>query len=218
MFTSCFPQRAPSFPSPRSRSCEDGADVRRRDADRVVRRSFVLPDRADPPQPPMKGIPRGWSRILVHLDAKDEDVHARFQCGGSPQKSQEIFRLCRGNSRLMFAAAFSFAVSAQTVRAPCSWRPIRRLPPETAKTVAGCHRRCDPPAACPGSSLGFGSAWNGTPNGLEEYGPAHNDTLMVSLDETSHMPTDQKGRPVGVWRGAYAVDAGAGQETPSAVR
>ena len=69
---------------------------------------FVLPDRVYPPQPPIKGMPPGWSRILVHLDAKDEDIHSRFHCSGSPQKSQEIFRLCRGNSRLMFAAADSF--------------------------------------------------------------------------------------------------------------
>src|SRR5271156_5497391 len=47
----------------------------------------------------------------------------------------------------------------------------------------------------PSSTLGFGSAWNGTPNGLEEYPPAHNQTLMV-LDETSMMPTDEKGRPM----------------------
>ena len=69
---------------------------------------FVLPDRVYPPQPPIKGMPPGWSRILVHLDAKDEDIHSRFHCSGSIKKSQEIFRLCRGNSRLMFAAALSF--------------------------------------------------------------------------------------------------------------
>ena len=69
---------------------------------------FVLPDRVYPPQPPLKGMPRGWSRILVHLDAKDEDIHSRFHCRGSIKKSQEIFRLCRGNSRLIFAAADSF--------------------------------------------------------------------------------------------------------------
>jgi hypothetical protein len=37
---------------------------------------FVLPDRVYPPQPPIAGMPRGWSRILVHLDAKDEDIHS----------------------------------------------------------------------------------------------------------------------------------------------
>ena len=34
------PQRAQGFPSARPKSCEDGADVRRRDADRMVRRCF----------------------------------------------------------------------------------------------------------------------------------------------------------------------------------
>ena len=69
---------------------------------------FVLPGRVYPPQPPMEGMPRGWSRMLVHLDAKDEDIHSRFHCSGSPKKSQELFQLCRGNSRLIFAAALSF--------------------------------------------------------------------------------------------------------------
>ena len=171
---------------------------------------FVLPDRVYPPQPPMKGIPRGWSRILVHLDAKDEDVHARFQCGGSPQKSQEIFRLCRGNSRLMFAAAFSFV-------GPCC-KPFGLRAPgvqfvgaaETAKTVAGVIAGATH-GGVPGSSLGFGSAWNGTPNGLEEYGPAHNDTLMV-LDETSHMPTDQKGRPLAFGEALMRLMQGQGKK------
>ena len=56
----------------------------------------------------VKGMPKGWSKIQVHLDAKDDDVHSRFRCYGSPLTSKEIFRLCKGNSRLMFAAALSF--------------------------------------------------------------------------------------------------------------
>ena len=133
----------------------------------------------------------------MHLDAKDEEVHSRFHCHGSPQKSQEIFRLCRGNSRLMFAAAFSFV-------GPCC-KPFGLRAPgvqavgkeDSGKTVFGIIAGATY-GGVPDSSLGFGSAWNGTPNGLEEYGPAHNDTLMV-LDETSLMPTDQKG---GRWRSA----------------
>ena len=153
---------------------------------------FVLPDRVYPPQPPMAGMPRGWSRILVHLDAKDEDIHSRFHCHGSSEKSREIFQLCRGNSRLMFAAALSFV-------GPCC-KPFGLRAPgvqflggaDTGKTVAAVIAGATF-GGVPDSSLGFGSAWNGTPNGLEEYGPAHNDTLMV-LDETSLLPNDQKGR------------------------
>ena len=153
---------------------------------------FVLPDRVYPPQPPIKGLPPGWSRILVHLDAKDEDIHSRFRCSGSIKKSQEIFRLCRGNSRLIFAAAFSFV-------GPCCKPFGLRAPgvqcqggPNSGKTVAAVIAGATY-GGVPHSTLGFGSAWNGTPNGLEEYGPALNDTLMV-LDETSLLPTDPKGR------------------------
>ncbi len=153
---------------------------------------FVLPDRVYPPQPPMEGMPPGWSIILVHLDAKDEDIHSRFHCSGSSKKSREILRLCRGNSRLIFAAALSFV-------GPCckpfglrasGFQAVGK--DGSGKTVFGIVAGATY-GGVPGSILGFGSAWNGTPNGLEEYGPAHNDTLIV-LDETSVLPTDQKGR------------------------
>ena len=155
---------------------------------------FVLPGRVYPPQPPMEGMPRGWSRMLVHLDAKDEDIHSRFYCHGSSKKSRELFQLCRGNSRFIFDAAHS-------VVGPCCLPFDLRAPgvqfvgpPGTAKTVLAVVAGATFGGVAD-SSLGFGSAWNGTPNGLEEYGIAHNDTLMV-LDETSLLPNDQKGRPL----------------------
>jgi hypothetical protein len=171
---------------------------------------FVLPDRIYPPQPPVAGMPPGWSRILVHLDTKDEEVHSRFHCHGSPQKSQEILKLCRGNSRLMFAAALSFV-------GPCC-KPFGRRAPgfqpvgkeDTGKTVFGIIAGATY-GGVPGSSLGFGSAWNGTPNGLEEYGPAHNDTLMV-LDDTSLMPTDQKARPLAFGEALMRLMQGQGKK------
>ena len=171
---------------------------------------FILPDRVYPPQPPIKGMPPGWSRILVHLDAKDEDIHSRFRCSGSLQSSQEIFRLCRGNSRLMFTAAFSFV-------GPCC-KPFRlRAPgvqatgPEgSGKTVLGVVAGATH-GGVPRSSLGFGSAWNGTPNGLEEYGPALNDTLMV-LDDTSLLPTDQRGRTMSFGEALMRLMQGQGKK------
>ena len=63
----------------------------------------------------------------------------------------------------------------------------------------------------PGSSLGFGSAWNGTPNGLEEYGPALNDTLIF-LDETSLMPSDPKGRPLAFGEALMRLMQGQGKK------
>jgi Domain of unknown function (DUF927) len=171
---------------------------------------FVLPDRVFPPQPPMEGMPRGWSRILVHLDAKDEDIHSRFHCRGSPQKSQEIFRLCRGNSRPMFAAAQSFV-------GPCCKPFGLRAPaaqavgdPSSGKTVPGVVAGATY-GGVPDSSLGFGSAWNGTPNGLEEYGPALNDTLIF-LDETSFMPSDPKGRPLAFGEALMRLMQGQGKK------
>jgi hypothetical protein len=53
-------------------------------------------------------------------------VHSRFRCHGSPLNSKEIFRLCKGNSRLMFAAAFSFVGPSRSGSArrgsTCRWR------------------------------------------------------------------------------------------------
>jgi hypothetical protein len=171
---------------------------------------FVLPDRVFPPQPPVKGMPQGWSRILVHLDAKDDDIHSRFRCSGSIKKSQEIFRLCHGNSRLIFAATLSFV-------GPCC-KPFGLRAPgfqavgkeDTGKTVLGIVAGATY-GGLPDSSLGFGSAWNGTPNGLEEYGPALNDTLIV-LDETSFMPSDPKGRPLAFGEALMRLMQGQGKK------
>ena len=171
---------------------------------------FVLPDRVYPPQPPIKGMPPGWSRILVHLDAKDDDIHSRFRCSGSIKKSQEIFRLCHGNSRLMFAATLSFV-------GPCCKPFGLRAPaaqavgdPSSGKTVPGVVGGATY-GGLPDSTLGFGSAWNGTPNGLEEYGPALNDTLIV-LDETSFMPSDPKGRPLAFGEALMRLMQGQGKK------
>ena len=48
-------------------------------------------------------------------------------------------------------------------------------------------------------------------NGLEEYGPAHNDTLII-LDETSLMPTDQKGRPLAFGEALMRLMQGQGKK------
>jgi hypothetical protein len=171
---------------------------------------FILPDRVYPPQPPIQGMPKGLSRILVHLDAKDDDVHSRFRCHGSPRKSQELFRLCRGNSRLIFAAALSFV-------GPCC-KPFRlRAPGCQAVGIDGSGKTIFLIVAgatfggVPASTLGFGSAWNGTPNGLEDYGPAHRDTLMA-LDETSLLPTDPKGRTLAFGEALMRLAQGQGKK------
>jgi uncharacterized protein (DUF927 family) len=142
-------------------------------------------------QAPVKGMPKGWSPIQVHLDAKDEDVHSRFRCYGPPYEAKEIYQRCKGNSRLIFAAAFSFVgpiCKPFGLRAP-GVQPVGDA--ASGKTVFGIIAGATW-GGIPDSTIGFGSAWNGTPNGLEEYAPAHNETLMV-LDETSLMPTDEKG-------------------------
>jgi hypothetical protein len=61
------------------------------------------------------------------------------------------------------------------------------------------------------STLGFGSAWNGTPNGLEEYAPAHKDTLMV-LDETGLMPSDSKGQTLSFGEALMRLMQGQGKK------
>ncbi len=171
---------------------------------------FVLPRFVYPQQPPIAGMPKGWSRVLVHLDAKDDDVHSRYRCYGERSGSKEIFRLCGGNSRLMFAAALSFV-------GPCC-KPFGLRPPgvqavgdaASGKTVFGIIAGATN-GGVPDSTIGFGSAWNGTPNGLEEYAPAHNQTLMV-LDETSLMPTDDKGRALPFGEALMRLAQGQGKK------
>jgi uncharacterized protein (DUF927 family) len=171
---------------------------------------FVTPSGVYPHQAPVQGMPKGWSQIQVHLEAKDEDVHSRFRCHGSSLQSKEIFRLCKGNSRLMFAAAFSFvgpickpfglrAPGVQAVGDAASGKTVFGI-------IAGATW-----GGNPDSTIGFGSAWNGTPNGLEEYAPAHHQTLMV-LDETSLMPTDEKGRVLSFGEALMRLKQGQGKK------
>jgi Domain of unknown function (DUF927) len=171
---------------------------------------FVTPSGVYPKQAPLMGMPNGWAKIQVHLDAKDEDVHSRFRCHGSPLKSQEIFRLCKGNSRLMFAAALSFVgpiCKPFGLRAP----GVQAVgDAANGKTVFGIIAGATW-GGNPDSTIGFGCAWNGTPNGLEEYPPAHNQTLMV-LDETSLMPTDEKGRVLSFGEALMRLKQGQGKK------
>ena len=171
---------------------------------------FVLPDRVFPPQPQIVGMPKGLSKFLVYLDAKDDDVHSRFRCSGSSEKSQEIYRLCRGSTRLIFAAALSFV-------GPCC-APFGLRPPGvqavgdhgSGKTVFGIIVGMAL-GGIPDSTLGFGSAWNGTPNGLEDYGPALKDTACI-LDETSLMPTDPRGRTLAFGEALMRLRQGQGKK------
>jgi len=171
---------------------------------------FVTPTGVYPKQESVKGMPTGWSKIQLHLDAKDEDVHSRFRCYGSPFTSKEIFRLCKGNSRLIFVTALSFvgpickpfglrAPGFQAVGDAASGKTVFGI-------VAGATWGGDPD-----SSLGFSCAWNGTPNGLEEYPPAHNHTLTV-LDETSLMPSDEKGRVLSFGEALMRLRQGQGKK------
>ena len=119
-------------------------------------------------------------------------------------------RLCRGNSRLIFAAALSFV-------GPCC-KPFKlRAPGIQAVGEAGGGKTVffiiagATHGGVPGSTLGFGSAWNGTPNGLEEYPPAHKDTLM-GLDETGLMPTDPKGRVLSFGEALMRLMQGQGKK------
>jgi hypothetical protein len=64
-------------------------------ADGAVRSDAPARSQKIPNYPP---LPKGVSKVLVHLDAKDEDVHCRFYCSGSSKISRKIFRRCRGNA------------------------------------------------------------------------------------------------------------------------
>jgi Domain of unknown function (DUF927) len=142
---------------------------------------------------PLSAYPKGQSKFEIHLSETNADVHSRFRCSGASEKMIELYRLCRGNSRLIFVQALSFVgpiCEPFGLRAP-AFQLVGKggRGKSTPAVVAGANWGGDPR-----SDLGFATSWNGTPNGLEEYPPALHQTLMI-LDETALLPT-ANGRPL----------------------
>jgi putative DNA primase/helicase len=131
----------------------------------------------------------GSSKLPVETSFADLDsqMMAKYRTQGTLKEWQDqIFALCLGNSRLIFALSLAAApLILPLVKGPRSGGFQLVGDPETGKTCAamvagsfwGCHwsegRR----------QLGFGEGWNTTKNKVEVTALAHNHSLLI-LDET----------------------------------
>ena len=131
----------------------------------------------------------GSSKLPVETSFVDLDpqIMAKYRTRGTLQDWQDqIFALCLGNSRLIFALSLAVApLILPLVKGPRSGGFQLVGEPETGKTCAamvagsfwGCHR------AEGRRQLGFGESWNTTQGKVEVTALAHNHSLLI-LDET----------------------------------
>lgn len=124
--------------------------------------------------------------------------HFGYGQKGSLEEWQKISKLCRGNSRLIFALSVAFTSPVLYLlgeenggfhlRGPSSIGKSTAL--ELAASVWGGHE--------------FLQSWRVTSNGLEGLATAHNDALLV-LDEIEQMHSSEIGE------GAYTLANGSGK-------
>jgi putative DNA primase/helicase len=146
--------------------------------------------------------------IELALASLDSHMLQKYRCRGSLAEWQEkIGKLCRGNSRLMFAASLActgpilpfvsglrtggFQVSGPAEKGKTAVAMI-------AGSIWGCHRdsvRKD---------KGFAESWNTTVNKLEKTAQAHCDSLLI-LDETNLAGGTDKERAIAVLGGVFRL-------------
>jgi putative DNA primase/helicase len=131
----------------------------------------------------------GSSKLPVETSFLDLDpqMMAKYRTRGTLQDWQDqIWALCLGNSRLIFALSLAAApLILPLIKGPRSGGFQLVGDPETGKTCAamaagsfsGCHR------AEGRRQLGFGESWNTTQGKVEVTALAHNHSLLI-LDET----------------------------------
>jgi hypothetical protein len=131
----------------------------------------------------------GSSKLPVETSFVDLDpqMMAKYRKRGALKEWQDqVFALCVGNSRLIFALSLAAApLILPLVKGPRSGGFQLVGDPETGKTCTamvagsfwGCHR------AEGRRQLGFGESWNTTQGKVEVTALAHNHSLLI-LDET----------------------------------
>ena len=140
--------------------------------------SYVLPDESF-----------GTSKKTIEkmFDGLDYQMVSKYRVKGTLEEWQEkIGSLCKGNSRLMFAA--SLAVTGPILRSvsePRSGGFQIVGPTEKGKTTAAMVAGSIWGCRLSGSNEnGFADSWNTTKGKLELTALAHNDTLLI-LDEAT---------------------------------
>lgn len=142
------------------------------------------------------------------LGSLDSHMLAKYRCRGSLERWQKrIGKLCKGNTRLMFAASLACTGPILPfVSGPRSGGFQVSGPAEKGKTAVamvagsiwGCHRDSMR------REKGFAESWNTTGNELERTAQAHSDALLI-LDETNLAGGTDKDRAEAVLGGAFRL-------------
>jgi putative DNA primase/helicase len=141
----------------------------------------------------------GSSKLPVETSFAGLDLQmiAKYRMQGTLKGWQDqVWALCVGNSRLIFAVSLAAApLILPLVKEPRSGGFQLAGDPETGKTCAamvagsfwGCHR------AEGRRQLGFGEGWNTTVHAVEVTALAHNHSLLI-LDETKRAGRNDRER------------------------
>jgi putative DNA primase/helicase len=141
----------------------------------------------------------GNSKLPVETSFADLDqqMMAKYRTRGTLEDWQnQIWALCVGNSRLIFALSLAAApLVLPLVKGPRSGGFQLAGAPETGKTCAGmvagsfwgCHRGQER------RYTGFAESWNTTQNAVERTALAHNHSLLI-LDETKRAGRNDRDR------------------------
>lgn len=165
----------------------------------AFRHFYVRPDQ-------VIGVP--LRPVETALGPLNPDMLGKYRCRGSLKDWQKrIGELCKGNTRLMFAASLACTGPILPfVSGPRTGGFQVSGPAEKGKTAAamvagsiwGCHRDSVL------KEKGFAESWNTTGNELERTAQAHNDALLI-LDETNLAGGNEKERAQAVLGGAFRL-------------
>lgn len=165
----------------------------------AFRHFYVRPDR-------VIGVP--LQPVETALGPLNPDMLGKYRCRGSLKDWQKkIGELCKGNTRLMFAASLACTGPILPfVSGPRTGGFQVSGPAEKGKTAAamvagsiwGCHRDSVL------KEKGFAESWNTTVNELERTAQAHSDALLI-LDETNLAGANEKERAHAVLGGAFRL-------------
>jgi uncharacterized protein (DUF927 family) len=140
---------------------------------------FVFPDAV---------VPRNWSYIETYFEDDNADVYSRYLCAGDRAGAHKLFKLFRGNSRLILGTCLAFVGPIASIlgleHVGLQFVGPRGIAKSSAATIITAVWGWD---ANPDHRLGFGTSWKSTENALENYAAACNATLLF-LDETDSVP------------------------------
>ncbi len=140
---------------------------------------------------PHGAVPKGDQTFEMYLDDAQRPIHQKFNCAGNKQGFDELYELCKGNSRLILGLAQSF-VGPLTGITSCEpvalqFHGKHGIGKSTAGVVASSTWGWD----LKNPKLGFGISWNATTNRLEQLLAGYHQTLAF-IDEAAVAPAGNR--------------------------